>query len=116
MPSLTSWNHETGVSHLVARDRFLARCVAGALIVSATLLAGQSARADCTTTAPTETLCSGVTLNQGGGAPGTSADVHGFGTGLQLESVTVSSGASVTGNANAGSVGIYLGQGNVNNS
>jgi uncharacterized protein with beta-barrel porin domain len=92
-----------------------AQYLAPSLAVAATLLAWQSARADCTTTAPNETLCSGVTLNQGGGAPGTSADAHGYGTGAALETVTVSTGASVTGNANAGSVGIYLGQGTIVN-
>lgn len=118
MPRSSRENYEAGISHRVARDRFLARYVAGPLIVSATLLAGQSARADCTPQAAGQqnliATCTGTTINQGGGAPGTSAGANGYGTATENATVTVESGATVSGTA-PNARGIYLGQGTVIN-
>ncbi|CAN5138542.1 hypothetical protein BH11PSE4_BH11PSE4_41010 [soil metagenome] len=90
--------------------------VSAALIVAATLPTSRAARADCTTTSPpTETSCTRTTINQGSGAPGTNAGADGFGFLGYLGTVTVFSGASVTGNANAGSRGVFIGEGTVIN-
>ncbi|MCK1386417.1 hypothetical protein [Bradyrhizobium sp. 21] len=95
MPRSSRENYEAGISHRVARDCFLARYVAGPLIVSATLLAGQSARADCTPQAAGQSnliaTCTGTTINQGGGAPGTSVGANGYGTAAENAIVTVES-------------------------
>jgi uncharacterized protein with beta-barrel porin domain len=95
------------------------RAVGVFLTISAVMLAGQSAWAACTPQAAGQPSlsanCTGSTLNQGGGAPGTNADVNGYGTGAEDGTVTVVSGASVTGTP-AGSRGIYLGRGTVINS
>jgi autotransporter-associated beta strand protein len=75
-----------------------ARCFAAALAIM--LLAGEAAWADCTPAAANNVAatCTGTTLNQGGGAPGTSADVYGYGTGTQTGvTVTIDSNATVTG-------------------
>jgi hypothetical protein len=57
--------------------------------------------------------CTGTTVNQGGGAPGTSAGSDGYGTGVQTNlNVTVVPGASVTGWAR----GISFNTGSVANS
>jgi hypothetical protein len=56
-------------------------------------------------------ICTGTTVNQGGGAPGTSAGVNGYGNAENLN-VTVVPGASVTGTAR----GIFLSDGTVLNS
>ncbi|WP_314950583.1 autotransporter domain-containing protein [Bradyrhizobium cosmicum] len=100
------------------RCRILARYIAGLLTISATLLASQSARADCTPQAAGQpnliATCTGTTINQGGGAPGTSAGANGYGTAAETATVTVESGATVSGTA-ANARGIYLGQGTVIN-
>nr|WP_249153277.1 autotransporter domain-containing protein [Bradyrhizobium diazoefficiens] len=100
------------------RERLLTRYFAGSLVLSAALLAGQSAQADCTPQAAGQSnlvaTCTGTTLNQGGGAPGTSAGANGYGTGAENATVTVASGALVSGTA-ANARGIYLGQGTVIN-
>ncbi|WP_247507929.1 autotransporter outer membrane beta-barrel domain-containing protein [Bradyrhizobium sp. 1] len=88
------------------------------MIISATLLASQSARADCTPQAAGQSslvaTCTGTTTNQGGGAPGTSAGANGYGTAAENAIVTVESGATVSGTA-PNARGIYLGQGTVIN-
>jgi len=118
MPRSDRGNYEAGISHRVARDRFLARYIAGPLIFSATLLASQSARADCTPQAAGQqnliATCTGTTINQGGGAPGTSAGANGYGTAAENATVTVETGATVSGTA-PNARGIYLGQGTVIN-
>ena len=118
MPRSSCGNCEAGINHRFARDGLLARYLAGALIASASLLGGQSARADCTPQAAGQSnliaTCTGTTTNQGGGAPGTSAGAHGYGTGAENATVTVEGGASLTGTG-ANARGIYLGQGTVIN-
>jgi hypothetical protein len=69
-----------------------------------------AARADCTPAAANNVTatCSGTTINQGAGAPGTSAGNSGYGTGAQNNvNVTVQQGASVTGTT----MGVLLGPG-----
>ncbi|CAN5439487.1 autotransporter domain-containing protein [soil metagenome] len=99
--------------HAIRRG-LLAACLAATLIVTATLLAGQPARADCTPQAAGQSnliaTCTGTTINQGGGAPGTSAEVNAYGTGAESGTVTVVSGATVSSTA-TNSPGIYIGQG-----
>jgi hypothetical protein len=47
--------------------------------------------------------CTGATVDQGGGAPGTSAGANGYGTGAETNlTVTVVPGASVTGTTGSG--------------
>src|SRR4051812_19382277 len=98
--------------------RIVARYLAGLLTISATLLASQSARAHCTPQATGQSnliaTCTGMTINQGGGAPGTSAGANGYGTAGEGGTVTVESGATVSGTA-PNARGIYLGQGTVIN-
>jgi uncharacterized protein with beta-barrel porin domain len=93
------------------------RLLAGSLALAAPLLAGSSAWAGCTPASANNitATCTGATVNQGAGAPGTSADVNGYGAGETGITVNVSSGASVTGNANANSNGIAIGSGTINN-
>ena len=84
--------------------------VAPALI----LLAGEAAWADCTPASASNVTatCSGTTLNQGGGPPGTSADPNGNGYGTGTETgiaITVESNASVTGTEG----GIAIGAGSL---
>lgn len=74
------------------------------------------ALADCTPAAADNVVatCTGATVGQGAGAPGTNIDVSGYGSGTQANvSVTVVQGASVTGiipqSASLGGGGIYLG-------
>lgn len=101
------------------RDGEVTRIFAGSLTLSAALLAGPPAWADCTPQAAGQpslnATCTGTTLNQGGGAPGTSAGTDGYGTGNETGTITVSTGASVTGTP-GGSRGIYLAEGTVINS
>jgi uncharacterized protein with beta-barrel porin domain len=64
------------------------------------LLAGHAAWADCTPASGNHVtaVCTGITINQAGGAPGTSGGTSGYGTGAETGlTVTVASGASVTG-------------------
>jgi autotransporter-associated beta strand protein len=80
------------------------------------LLAGQTAWADCTPAAAhnVTAICTGSTTNQGGGAPGTSAGVAGYGTGIETGvTVSVASGAAntLTGINN----GIFVGDATVTN-
>ncbi|QPF95259.1 autotransporter domain-containing protein [Bradyrhizobium commune] len=81
------------------------------------LLGGSSAWADCTPASANNVTatCTGATVNQGAGAPGTSAGVSGYGAGETGITVDVSNGASVTGNANANSDGIVFNSGTINN-
>src|SRR5688572_10479649 len=59
-------------------------------------------------------ICTGATVNQGGGPPGTSAGASGYGTGVETNlNVTVVPGASVTG---FGSRGLSFFDGTVFNS
>src|SRR5262245_44369513 len=56
------------------------------------------AACDPASTANVVATCTGVTVNQGNGPPGTSAAVAGYGSGAETNAtVTVVSGASVTG-------------------
>jgi hypothetical protein len=75
-----------------------------------------AALADCAPAAANNVTatCTGATTNQGGGAPGTSADVNGYGTGVETGvtvNVTAGAGNTVTGT----SVGIFLGDLTVTN-
>jgi autotransporter-associated beta strand protein len=84
---------------------FLSRRYARALVLLAsaalgTLCLGEAAWADCSPAAANNVTatCTGTTNNQGGGAPGTSADSFGYGTGTETGvTVTVGSNATVTG-------------------
>ena len=91
------------------RDRIFTWYLAGSLIVSATLLAGRSARADCTPQATGQSnlvaTCTGTTVNQAGYPPGNSLGGNGYGTGAEIGTVTVAPGATVTG----GNTGIAFG-------
>lgn len=72
--------------------------------------------ADCTPAAANgvTATCTGTTINQGGGAPGTSASFEGYGTGFETGvTVTVASGAGNT--VTGGNRGIFIGDGTVIN-
>jgi autotransporter-associated beta strand protein len=87
----------------------------GLLIASAPLLIGQAAWADCTPASGNNVtaVCTGTTINQAGGAPGTSGGTNGYGTGAETGlTVTVASGASVTGTSS----GVTYSTGTVTNS
>jgi uncharacterized protein with beta-barrel porin domain len=82
------------------------------------LLAGEVARADCTPASADNVTatCTGITTNQGNGAPGTSANPDGYGYGSGTETgvtVNVGSNASVTGSGPG--AGIFLGDATVTN-
>ena len=85
----------------------VARSLAIALAIQ--LLADGAAWADCTPAAANgvAATCSGATINQGAGAPGTSAAINGYGSGTETGvtvNVAAGNGNTVTGNFN----GIYL--------
>jgi autotransporter-associated beta strand protein len=89
-----------------------ARCLAAAMAIA--LVSGEAAWADCSPASANNVTatCTGTTLNQGGGAPGTSADPNGYGYGTGTETgvtVTVDSNATVTGTIR----GINVGDGTV---
>jgi uncharacterized protein with beta-barrel porin domain len=118
MPRSDRGNYEAGIRHRFARDRFLARYLAGPLIFSATLLASQSARADCTPASASNVTatCTGTTVNQGSGAPGTSAGDNGYGLGVETGiTVNVADGATVSGTGGAFPTGIRVSTGTINN-
>jgi uncharacterized protein with beta-barrel porin domain len=74
------------------------------------------ARADCTPAAANNVTasCTGSTNNQGGGAPGTSADTNGYGTGAVTGiTVTIASGAGNT--VNGTDTGVTFSSGTVIN-
>jgi uncharacterized protein with beta-barrel porin domain len=89
------------------------RSTVGALAI--VLLTGEAAYADCTPAAANNVTatCTGTTTDQGGGAPGSSADTMGYGTGFET-GVTVNVGisASITGDNS----GVFLRTANVTNS
>jgi uncharacterized protein with beta-barrel porin domain len=118
MPRSDRGNYEAGTSNRVARDRVLARYLAGPLIFSATLLASQSARADCTPASANNVTatCTSTTVNQGSGAPGTSAGDNGYGLGVETGiTVNVADGATVSGTGGAFPTGIRVSTGTINN-
>jgi uncharacterized protein with beta-barrel porin domain len=80
------------------------------------LLAGEAVWADCTPIAANNVTatCTGTTTNQGGGAPGTSADTAGYGTGVQT-GVTVNVASGATNTVTGTFSGIYLGDATVTN-
>lgn len=84
--------------------------------IAIVLLADTAAQADCTPASANDVTatCTGITINQGAGAPGTSADPNnGYGTAVETGvTVTVDINASVTGLQN----GLALGSGAVTNS
>lgn len=98
------------------RDVEFTRVFAGSLTLSM-LLAAPSAWATCTPASSNNVTatCTGATVNQGAGAPGTSAGANGYGAGESGITVNVANGASVTGNANANSNGIAFTSGTINN-
>jgi uncharacterized protein with beta-barrel porin domain len=70
------------------------------MALATVLLASEAAWADCTPASANNVTatCTGTTTNQAGGAPGTSAGTHGYGTGAETGvTVTVNNNASVTG-------------------
>jgi uncharacterized protein with beta-barrel porin domain len=79
------------------------------------LPAGQAQAACSPAAASNETAtCTGATTNQGGGAPGTSTGINGFGTGVETGitvNVTAGAGNTVTGSND----GISIGAGSVTN-
>jgi hypothetical protein len=95
--------------------RFAARhSIAAMAAVAGLLLTGQAALADCTPASGNNVTatCTGTTVNQAGGAPGSSAGSDGYGTGVETGlNVTVVPAASVTGTIN----GITFSTGTVTN-
>ena len=74
--------------------------IAAIAAVAGLLLTGQAAQADCTPASGNNVTasCTGTTINQAGGAPGTSAGSDGYGTGTETGlNVTVVPDASVAG-------------------
>src|SRR5687768_12202582 len=87
-----------------------------AAAVAIVMLADTAAHADCTPASANNVTatCTGATISQGGGAPGSSADPsNGYGTGVETGvTVNVGIGASITGVFQ----GVALGSANVTNS
>lgn len=113
-----SIHNVTGLTAAAGRRARAARSLllATTALVAIELMAGEAAWADCAPAAANNVTaeCTGTTTNQGGGAPGTSAAVFGYGTGVQTGvTVNVANGAgnTVTGD----SFGIYLGDATVTN-
>ncbi|WP_407193828.1 autotransporter domain-containing protein [Bradyrhizobium sp. STM 3566] len=88
-------------SHLPSRESTRARWVLSAGATALALIGfSPAAHAACDPAAASNVAanCTGATVDQGGGAPGTSADIIGYGTGFETHlTVNVVSGASVTG-------------------
>jgi uncharacterized protein with beta-barrel porin domain len=85
-------------------------------VVLAGVATGSVARADCAPAAANNVTatCSGTTINQAGGAPGTSVGSNGYGTGVETGvtvNVTAGAGNTVTGTVH----GIFLGDATVTN-
>src|ERR1700730_8024170 len=83
--------------------RHRGRLLASTALVAANVSLTAPAWAQCAPTAANNATptCTGVTVNQGNGAPGTSAGSNGYGTGAENNmTVTVVSGASVGGTVN----------------
>src|SRR5690606_25524685 len=79
---------------------FLTRVACAATAIALAVAGAQPAAAACDPQAAdgVSATCTGATVNQGGGAPGTSAGNFGYGTGIEGNvSVTVVPGATVTG-------------------
>ncbi|UGA44569.1 autotransporter domain-containing protein [Bradyrhizobium quebecense] len=90
--------------------------LATGLLTALPLWMNRPAYADCTPAAAdgVTAFCTGTTTNQGGGAPGTSASVQGFGYGTGSEAgvtINVGTGSTLTGN----SAGISIHDGTVTN-
>jgi autotransporter-associated beta strand protein len=88
-----------------AGQRILARTIAWPLALAfvTLLLADRGALADCTPASANNVTanCTGVTNNQGGGAPGTSAATDGYGTGAETGvTVNVGAGGTLSGDIN----------------
>ncbi|MDP3075609.1 autotransporter domain-containing protein [Bradyrhizobium sp.] len=91
----------TGLTAAAGRRARAARSVllATTALIAIELLAGEAAWADCAPAAANNVTaeCTGTTINQGAGAPGTSAAVFGYGTGVQTGvTVNVANGAGNT--------------------
>lgn len=91
----------TGLTAAAGRRARAARCLllVTTALVAIELLAGDAAWADCAPAAANNVTaeCTGTTINQGAGAPGTSAAVFGYGTGVQTGvTVNVANGAGNT--------------------
>lgn len=88
-------------SHLPSRESTRARWLLSAGATALALIGfSPAAHAACDPAAASNVAanCTGATVDQGGGAPGTSADIIGYGTGFETNlTVNVVSGASVTG-------------------
>jgi hypothetical protein len=96
------------------RRRFTARRVlAGAIARSLALASGivlfggEAAWADCTPASANNVTatCTGTTINQGGGAPGTSAGADGYGIGNETGVAVNATGTSLSGTNNGVSLG-----------
>jgi hypothetical protein len=83
------------------REGFFARgTTLLALGFTISLVGARTARADCTPAAANgvTAICTGVTTNQGSGAPGTSFGTNGYGTGTETDvTLTVAAGATLQG-------------------
>ncbi len=91
------------------------RAFAGFVAVAAVLLTGQAAWAACTPASGDNVTatCTGTTINQAGGAPGTSGGAAGYGVAVETGlAVTVVPAASVTGSV----IGVVFNTGTVTNS
>jgi autotransporter-associated beta strand protein len=97
------------------RRVYVAGAVSLALTIGLALLDSQAARAACSPPAASNitATCTGATVNQGAGAPGTSVGVGGYGTGSETGiTVNVVAGSSI---ASTTYDGVYIGAGTVNN-
>ena len=77
------------------------------------LLGGKAAWADCTPASANNVTatCTGTTINQGDGAPGTSAGTDGYGIGDETGVTVNATGTSLSGTNN----GVSVGDGTVTN-
>jgi uncharacterized protein with beta-barrel porin domain len=104
--------------HEAERVRGFVSRFAGPLTISAAMLWGGPAWADCTPASANNVtaICTGTTVNQGSGAPGTSAGTNGYGSGVETGiTVNVADGTTVSGTGGAFPTGILVSTGTINN-
>jgi len=100
------------------RRRILIGSIAGSLTISAAMLTSQPGWAACSPASANNVTatCTGTTVNQGSGAPGTSAGTDGYGLGVETGiTVNVTDGATVSGTGGAFPTGILVSTGTINN-
>ncbi len=105
------------IQSLLRSTALMRVCSAGALgLALSGALFASPALADCTPAAANgvTATCTGTTINQGGGAPGTSSGQYGYGTGVET-GVTVNVVSGATNTVSGNDFGIYLGDATVTN-